>query len=100
MIAGLLPQPEQCPGPMPPSLYFVRVSTSALVADGARLPGPAGGTTSAPIRASAAAIAAIAAVGSAPSATLSFAAISWCASEIRPFPAGAFVRIERSCASV
>jgi hypothetical protein len=48
--------------------------------------------------ASAAAIDPFAAVASAPLATLSFAAMSWCASARRPLPATGSSKIERSCA--
>lgn len=94
--AGVLPQ---WPGPETPLLKSSSICVFELVADGCRWPAPTGGITSAPICRSAAAIVPAMVVGFAPLARFSLAAMSWCASEIRPLPATGLFRIESSWAA-
>ena len=64
------------------------------------MPLPTGGTTSAPIKLSAATIAAEIVPAGTPFATLSLAEINWWAREISPFPATGWLNIEISCVFV
>ena len=93
MRAGVVPQ---CPGPERPLLKSSSACVSADVLDGVREPEPFGGTMRPAMRPSAIAITLAIAVGDAPAARLSFAAISWRASDTRP-EAGASITLTATC---